>query len=218
MPCLVTSIGDVACSEIHLGRKVIRENKKPSSPRAASPVTHASDCIPPDSVTISSLILCIHPLDTGPSVPNPYPPCQGRFGRPVWWRRGRDSNPRDAYAPNGFQDRRIRPLCHLSVATKRPPAPKKYCLNCSQFNSCRAILKAHEPPFGKFLRRVRKNAIITTAPDRNTVSPNRNRLTLDLTRSSASISSNNLSPCPHGVHKRAVLWEMGFDLRARREL
>src|ERR1035437_6631579 len=59
------------------------------------------------------------------------------------WRRGRDSNPRDACAPNGFQDRRIRPLCHLSVAIKGPPAPKKYCLSCSQFNSCRAILKAH---------------------------------------------------------------------------
>ena len=31
------------------------------------------------------------------------------------WRRGRDSNPRDAHASNGFQDRRIRPLCHLSA-------------------------------------------------------------------------------------------------------
>lgn len=31
------------------------------------------------------------------------------------WRRERDSNPRDARAPNGFQDRRIQPLCHLSV-------------------------------------------------------------------------------------------------------
>ena len=31
------------------------------------------------------------------------------------WRRERDSNPRDAHAPNGFQDRRIQPLCHLSV-------------------------------------------------------------------------------------------------------
>ena len=30
-------------------------------------------------------------------------------------RRERDSNPRDAHAPNGFQDRRIQPLCHLSV-------------------------------------------------------------------------------------------------------
>lgn len=31
------------------------------------------------------------------------------------WRREGDSNPRDARAPNGFQDRRIQPLCHLSV-------------------------------------------------------------------------------------------------------
>src|ERR1035441_6271324 len=83
-------------------KKGFGENKKPCLPRGASPVTHASDCIPPDSVTISLLILCIHPLDTGPSVPNPYPPCQGRFGRPVYWRRGRDSNPRDAYASNGL--------------------------------------------------------------------------------------------------------------------
>ena len=31
------------------------------------------------------------------------------------WRRGRDSNPRDAYASNGFQDRRFQPLSHLSM-------------------------------------------------------------------------------------------------------
>ena len=30
------------------------------------------------------------------------------------WRRGRDSNPRRACTPYGFQDRRDRPLCHLS--------------------------------------------------------------------------------------------------------
>lgn len=39
-------------------------------------------------------------------------------GTQAWhppWRRERDSNPRDAHAPNGFQDRRIQPLCHLSV-------------------------------------------------------------------------------------------------------
>ena len=29
------------------------------------------------------------------------------------WRGDRDSNPGDALTPNGFQDRRIRPLCHL---------------------------------------------------------------------------------------------------------
>ena len=33
-------------------------------------------------------------------------------GRP--WRRERDSNPRDPFGPFGFQDRRNRPLCHLS--------------------------------------------------------------------------------------------------------
>ena len=31
------------------------------------------------------------------------------------WRRGRDSNPRYACTHNGFQDRRIRPLCHPSA-------------------------------------------------------------------------------------------------------
>ena len=30
------------------------------------------------------------------------------------WRRDRDSNPGGAYTPNGFQDRRFRPLSHLS--------------------------------------------------------------------------------------------------------
>src|SRR6056297_3836590 len=30
------------------------------------------------------------------------------------WRRLRDSNPGDALTPNGFQDRRIRPLCQTS--------------------------------------------------------------------------------------------------------
>lgn len=31
-----------------------------------------------------------------------------------YWRRKRDSNPRSARTDNGFQDRRIRPLCHSS--------------------------------------------------------------------------------------------------------
>src|SRR4051812_3386140 len=30
------------------------------------------------------------------------------------WRRGRDSNPRRPLSRSGFQDRRNRPLCHLS--------------------------------------------------------------------------------------------------------
>jgi hypothetical protein len=32
----------------------------------------------------------------------------------IAWRRGRDSNPRDPFGPNGFQDRRIKPLSHPS--------------------------------------------------------------------------------------------------------
>lgn len=32
------------------------------------------------------------------------------------WRRERDSNPRNTCVLNGFQDRRIKPLCHLSGA------------------------------------------------------------------------------------------------------
>ena len=39
-------------------------------------------------------------------------------------RRGGDSNPRRRdYRRNGFRDRRIQPLCHLSVAECIHPAP-----------------------------------------------------------------------------------------------
>src|SRR5882724_10256498 len=33
----------------------------------------------------------------------------------VFWRRRRDSNPRDPFESNGFQDRRFQPLTHSSV-------------------------------------------------------------------------------------------------------
>ena len=32
----------------------------------------------------------------------------------LYQRRERDSNPRELLHPNGFRDRRIQPLCHLS--------------------------------------------------------------------------------------------------------
>src|SRR6267143_3308540 len=35
---------------------------------------------------------------------------------PVKWRRRRDSNPRDPFESNGFQDRRFQPLTHSSVS------------------------------------------------------------------------------------------------------
>jgi hypothetical protein len=31
------------------------------------------------------------------------------------WRRGWDSNPRDPFGPNGFQDRRSQPLSYPSI-------------------------------------------------------------------------------------------------------
>ena len=56
-------------------------------------------------------------------------------GYMVKWRRDRDSNPGSACTDNGFRDRRIRPLCHLSavvvawVLAKPPPGGKgqKHC-------------------------------------------------------------------------------------------
>ena len=40
---------------------------------------------------------------------------RSRFAASNGWRRGRDSNPRWAFTQSGFQDRRDRPLCHLSA-------------------------------------------------------------------------------------------------------
>jgi hypothetical protein len=41
--------------------------------------------------------------------------------RTGFWRRGRDSNPRRPCGLNGFQDRRIRPLCHPSAFAMPQP-------------------------------------------------------------------------------------------------
>ena len=37
------------------------------------------------------------------------------------WRRGWDSNPRDPFGPNGFQDRRSQPLSYPSVYSEASP-------------------------------------------------------------------------------------------------
>ena len=37
------------------------------------------------------------------------------------WRRERDSNPRARFRANGFQDRRLKPLGHLSVRDQHEP-------------------------------------------------------------------------------------------------
>ena len=48
------------------------------------------------------------------------------------WRGDRDSNPGDALTPNGFQDRRIRPLCHL-------PGPCRLSLKPGAGKASRAV-------------------------------------------------------------------------------
>jgi hypothetical protein len=49
-----------------------------------------------------------------PSLNAPAPQSCSRFVASEDWRRGRDSNPRWPLSQSGFQDRRDRPLCHLS--------------------------------------------------------------------------------------------------------
>src|SRR5271163_710904 len=49
------------------------------------------------------------------------------------WRRGWDSNPRDPFGPNGFQDRRSQPLSYPSVVDI-----KSYLRRC--FGICAASL------------------------------------------------------------------------------
>ncbi len=70
----------------------------------------------------------------------------------VSWRRGRDSNPRGAYAPNGFRDRPIQPLSHLSArvdtrltapdASARGPLVPNLLRNCRRFAALR-LARAH---------------------------------------------------------------------------
>src|SRR6185503_16866325 len=43
----------------------------------------------------------------------------GRYSFMFVWRRGRDSNPRWPLSQSGFQDRRVRPLCHPSASRER---------------------------------------------------------------------------------------------------
>src|SRR5713226_8563883 len=45
---------------------------------------------------------------------------RAQFWRQFWRRRG-DSNPRDPFEPNGFQDRRFQPLTHSSVSKYNLP-------------------------------------------------------------------------------------------------
>ena len=51
-----------------------------------------------------------------------------RRRRKTDWRRGWDSNPRDPFGPNGFQDRRFQPLTHPSDEESAVPAIVQHTL------------------------------------------------------------------------------------------
>src|ERR1700687_5708928 len=57
------------------------------------------------------------------------------------WRRSRDSNPRDPFESNGFQDRRFQPLTHSSTLnyTARAPIPG----NLAAFSASNAPSRAY---------------------------------------------------------------------------
>ena len=72
----------------------------PDAPRAFQPIAAAADMCGRGSLRLSESISGGESRDFSPIR-----------------RRGGDSNSRGACTPNGFRDRRIRPLCHPSAAT-----------------------------------------------------------------------------------------------------
>ena len=54
------------------------------------------------------------------------------------WRKGRDLNPRWSHPHNGFQDRRIKPLCHPSALA----APRMRQTTGTPYRSARVEVKA----------------------------------------------------------------------------
>jgi hypothetical protein len=59
------------------------------------------------------------------------------------WRRGWDSNPRDPFRPDGFQDRCIQPLCHPSTAYESIIYDfRVFTASCSQRSS---FYSSHHP-------------------------------------------------------------------------
>ena len=62
------------------------------------------------------------------------------------WRRGWDSNPRDPFGPNGFQDRRSQPLSYPSVGVSAFSLPKTVAQTLCRVHVCgwqRLVAMAH---------------------------------------------------------------------------
>src|SRR5579862_7125130 len=57
-------------------------------------------------------------------------------GKSKGWRRGWDSNPRDPFGPNGFQDRRSQPLSYPSIGF----SPQMLHISAAHFRFTASIL------------------------------------------------------------------------------
>ncbi len=82
---------------------------------------------------------------SGPAAPQKRPGSE-RTGPCTLWRRGRDSNSRTPERVNGFRDRRIQPLCHLSREWKRRPlgTPRKALAESQGFEPWRRFRRLHD--------------------------------------------------------------------------
>src|SRR5262249_22542250 len=61
----------------------------------------------------------------------------------VWWRRGRDSNPRYGYPYAAFRVRCFQPLSHLSVAARRKhPVGRRLCIQRETVKQERSVAYA----------------------------------------------------------------------------
>src|SRR5450756_763090 len=112
---LTTSFILSAAFPISAGPSSLRPCGRPSS----SPLS-ARHAVPSITLTLIASEVRTHELagppgdGLGESRRPPLVAGGGRFTS--YWRRGRDSNPRNGgYPLNGFRDRRIQPLCHLSA-------------------------------------------------------------------------------------------------------
>src|SRR5208282_4330225 len=89
-------------------------------------------------------------LEARSTLPNDIFSPPSRFASSEDWRRGRDSNPRWAFTQSGFQDRRDRPLCHLSVSQTGLPSRSSPFISCPSRVAGLARQEGLEPPTNGF--------------------------------------------------------------------
>ena len=107
------------CNKVNGGEAGIRSRQVSAKHRYAIFCSVASRHLDPRG--------CGYPEDTPAVEPYGFSSLAGRYsmrkhgvrGSIMYWRRGRDSNPGYRLTRhNGFRDRRIQPLCHLSAKSR----------------------------------------------------------------------------------------------------